>query len=133
MIDPNKPVFKLLVQIDPAKWTPETGAGEVIDQLLLEGVLDHAEVVPSTLDEQTGADLPSRHRYTAHDSGFMAFAVETDGLGTYHAIVSDGVEYARTDEVRADGPESMRAAWHQLVDRVVDKCVAELTQGRAVL
>lgn len=94
------------------------------------GMASEVRVIPATitqanddgsLDDYVPGD---RHSYEAHDSGFMMFAVETEGYGAFHAVDSHGREIARTDQIDSfpgDGSEQqVRAAYHQLIDRILD-------------
>lgn len=143
--NPNHRLVPVWAVVDMTKWAHHFGAEEpnaanVARRLQTEADAITADVLPQapTIDDLPGYEPGDHHRYSAHDSGFMMFAVETEGYGTFHAVDANGNKIAETDRVPygerygaedvADDLEAVRKAYHQLVDRIMDKEKAQVLQ-----
>lgn len=124
---------RMMVTINPTAWSyhftdDPTGsywAAERINEELVPIGVELTAILP-TLEETDDSDKP--HRYTAHDSGLMAFAVETDMMGAVHAVDATGKELAvvhAPDGFDGEDLAQVRQLTHQLIDAMFDAEAAQ--------
>jgi hypothetical protein len=129
----GKPTHRLAATINPEVWCYHfvddpanvySAVERINPELSPIGVSLHVVALP-TIEELGESFEPqvTPHRYTAHDSGFMAFAVETDMMGTLHAVGPDGACLASIpapEDFDGDDPNQARALTHALIDAIFD-------------
>jgi hypothetical protein len=126
----GSPVHHLVAVVDADQWSyhftdSPTDPNLVAEEINIELSPIGVKVLPlrPTIEETPGFEPGTPHRYTAHDSGFMAFAIETDINGAVSAVNADGTIIATVPpaaEVVEVDEDFSRNLVHQLVDLVFD-------------